>query len=51
MRIELSLHHLREVAYELNLSAPFGSSHYYPETVPTQFELGALIRGSLIQST
>ena len=34
VRIKLPLHHLEEVACELNLSASFGSSHYYLETIP-----------------
>ena len=49
-RIRSPLHHLAEVACELNLGDPFGSSHYYPETIPVQSALGTLIWGSLIQS-
>ena len=48
-RIKVLLHHLREVACELNLGAPFGSSHYHPETIPVQSANCALIRGLLIQ--
>ena len=33
-RVKSPLHHIEEVACELNLGAPFGSSHYYPETIP-----------------
>ena len=47
MQIKLSLHHLGEVAYELNLSAPFKSLHYYSKTIPVQSTLGALIQGLL----
>ena len=47
---KLPLHHLKEMACELNLGALFGSSCYYPETIPVQSVLCALIRGSLIQS-
>ena len=50
MLIKLLLHHLREMACELNLDVLFRSSHYYPKTILVQSVLSALIRGLLIQS-
>ena len=39
-----------KVAFELNIGALFGNSHYYPKMIPIQSTFGTLIRGLSIQS-